>query len=422
MKKIIISFSILLSLLFITGCFNPIFYDILTDVPPESATVSGNINSIARYNIDGTEFLFLAADKGLRYKKADSDSHDEWNVFDTDKLPFILHKYAYYASEGLPIGHNGQEILKVLTDSDTIYLVSVEYTTDDNAGITCPLQFHIWAAKFALVNSEVSLSGEWKDISATLNAENKLLTFQKDSNNSFYFTFFNVFGTNSPKAGNRKVFIRSTTPDKKSTKYYRLNGLNEPEEFTPANIIDKTENGLVNSAAYIGSGSEIFFFESKAVTTNETVSSNASYAYFGTAEALKYTDGSKDSKDNYIVKTAISNVGEPISCLAACSNALLIGRANESTYYVSRGGIVKTSLKDGVPGTTLESFKTNATSQINTNYLIYTLLNADPSKAELESCLYTSIGFIGTGSNYAVSYDNIGLWSYYPKRGNWNRE
>ena len=62
MKKSLLLLT-LLSLLF-TSCFNSVFYNITQDVPPEKATVSGIINSIARYTIEDQEFLVLAADGG----------------------------------------------------------------------------------------------------------------------------------------------------------------------------------------------------------------------------------------------------------------------------------------------------------------------------------------------------------------------
>ena len=84
----------------------------------------------------------------------------------------------------------------------------------------------------------------------------------------------------------------------------------------------------------------------------------------------------------------------------------------------------KTSLTNGVPGKSLIDFTTNADIQLSSSYLILTLLNTDPSKSELKSTLYASLGFAGSGSSTtaAVNYNNIGLWAYYPSRGNWNCE
>ena len=52
MKKILIV-STLLSLL-LTSCFNPVFYNISKEVPPEQATVVGVINSLVRYKASDT--------------------------------------------------------------------------------------------------------------------------------------------------------------------------------------------------------------------------------------------------------------------------------------------------------------------------------------------------------------------------------
>jgi hypothetical protein len=50
------------------------------------------------------------------------------------------------------------------------------------------------------------------------------------------------------------------------------------------------------------------------------------------------------------------------------------------------------------------------------------LLCADPSKTEAQSSLYATITYRGAGTSSSATPANIGLWSYYPLRGNWNRE
>ena len=77
---------------------------------------------------------------------------------------------------------------------------------------------------------------------------------------------------------------------------------------------------------------------------------------------------------------------------------------------------------NGIPTTYLLPFATNIESVISSGYMVYTFINTDPSRAELASTLYASIGFMGTGTSTGVSYDDIGLWSYYPYRASWNRE
>ena len=86
------------------------------------------------------------------------------------------------------------------------------------------------------------------------------------------------------------------------------------------------------------------------------------------------------------------------------------------------GGIRRTSLTDGRPGTELIDFDTNASFQISTAYYVTALINTTPDKNEEDSNLYAAITYMGTGTSTSVSAKNKGLWSYYPKRGNWNRE
>jgi hypothetical protein len=46
----------------------------------------------------------------------------------------------------------------------------------------------------------------------------------------------------------------------------------------------------------------------------------------------------------------------------------------------------------------------------------------DSSQNETETAIYGSVIFRTIGTSSAVNYDNVGMWSYYPSRGNWNRE
>ena len=92
MKKDIIikiaAFLIIISSLALTGCQEPIYEAIRQDVKPEDPTVSGYISNITRYTVGDKEYLALAADKGLRYKKRNANSHGEWRNY---SVPFSLH-------------------------------------------------------------------------------------------------------------------------------------------------------------------------------------------------------------------------------------------------------------------------------------------------------------------------------------------
>ena len=101
----------------------------------------------------------------------------------------------------------------------------------------------------------------------------------------------------------------------------------------------------------------------------------------------------------------------------------MIGRGRFGNDSTTTGGITKTSLDEsGTPGTSLVSFDTNASFQLSTAYLINCIVNSSPEKSETESSFYSSVSIKGTGTSTGASFRNLGLWSYYPSRGNWNRE
>lgn len=409
MKKTI---KILLTALFIisfSGCRNEVFYNIMNDVPPEKTTVSGVINSIARYKIDSTEFLVLSADGGLRYKKAEDYSHTTWKTY--SNLPFKLHSYDYYGQ-----GHTGQQILKVLADKDTLYMVSVKYKNDELIGTSAPDKFYIWGKKISL-NSDGSWSteGEWTEITRQRSDGTDLLQYYKS--NDYYYTRFNVFSTNSPNPNHRKVYVKSKSST--DTEYYEITGLNITDTIlTP---IDGSDGKDIDGAAY--HMNVIYFFDSSAVCSNETTNSSPTIIYFGKEKSSKlyYFDGSQADDGSNCHE--VLNAGEHISCLAVTNDSVLIGRARKEKSTTTSGGIVRCSIEsDGKPSTSLSSFSNNAQTQLSSSYLIYTLLSVDPSENEKDSALYSSIGFKGTGTSTSVNFNNIGLWSYYPSRGNWNRE
>lgn len=265
------------------------------------------------------------------------------------------------------------KIIKTAADSSNLYVVTITFHEDVEDGLNLPDAATLWCYN----------NGKWYEVKTPkLNPGN-----------------FNIFCTNDVNNDNRSAYLRI------GDKVYILNGTT----FNESNPQDGNYNSVV-------SGDNDIFFESTASVKN------GNYIYWGEGSKLYYSDSTSDptAAEN---KKFVLDAGTDISCLAVTSDSILIGRGDFSNSLISKGGIAKTSLdSDGKPGNSLESFSTNATSQLASVYQIYTLLVADPTKTELEASIYASMGFKGSGSSTSVSYDNIGLWSYYPARGNWNRE
>lgn len=456
-KTATLIFTTISMALIFPSCQDQVFYNIMKDVAEEDATMNGNIISIARYNVGGKEFLATAANGGLRYKLADNNDHGAWNTYSS--LPFELHYYSYYDASD----HTGQRILKVLADDTNLYLVTVSETKNMTLGISIPAAYHIYTKAMSLSaenNSKWDESTEgWLDL--TLSEDNKrsdggnLLQFFKNKN--YYYTSFNVFGTNSVQNAHRRVFIRSGKGEEETVpydfEYFELDGTTvtklTQEQISAADkrkelgitdggiLIDSSKTELkstvIDSAAYLGD--KIYFFNSIAVADNETATEASTGIFYGLCADSIYIYGKQNLDYLYYFNGTINkrllSAGEPISCFAVCNDALIIGRA-DYTYlstYSSTGGVVKIALTNREPkipedGKSVEksSFSTNADSQLSSAYEIFTLLNTNPETNEIDSSLYATIGYMGTGASSAVSAKNVGMWSYYKDRGNWNRE
>lgn len=261
------------------------------------------------------------------------------------------------------------KIIKTAADDSNLYVVTITFHEDVEKGLNLPDAATLWCYN----------DGSW----------GKVETKQKLNPGNF-----NIFCTNDVNNYNRSAYLRI------GDKVYELSGKNFPTS-------EKT-TGNYNSVV-----SGDIFFESTASVKN------GNYIYWGEGSKLYYSNSASNPKNN---KELALDAGTDISCLAVTSDSILIGRGDFSNSLISKGGIAKTSLTNGVPGNSLESFSTNATSQLASVYQIYTLLVANPEQTELNASIYASMGFKGSGSSTSVSYDNIGLWSYYPARGNWNRE
>ena len=398
MKKInkITTILFLPLLMIFSSCFDPIFYEVRRDVAPESATVSGNIGQITRFTMNGDEYLFLSADGGLRYKKADNKTHGSWA---TMSVPFSLSSFDFDNT-----GFNGKQLIGVFANSDTLYLVAAPYKTTGSEGTTNPTTLDIWASQTPDVLSS------W----VHLNAE-ECSPYLYNSTKEVYYSDFAFFQTNAPQKEHRHAYICTKDATSGSYIYFKLVGTKDPSE-NPVTI-SKVEDGNIDSRVYSAAwfNDEVKYFNSKTVTTDETKNSEANYIFYADGYTLKYK-----TKDNYSSDWEKScTAGTVISALAVTNDSILIGMGDLTSTSSDSGGITRVLRdEDGKPLDTTSDFTTNADFQITSIYKVLTLLNATPDKTEEESALYASITF----SSYSGLHDNIGLWSYYPARGNWNRE
>ena len=421
MKKTIknIALGLLLAITalpFISCGHDPVFYGIIHDVVPEAALVNGNITSIVRCTINSDEYLFLSNGGALQYKSLDSAKHGEWES-DGVKLPFKTHHYNYYETSSEGIGHQGELVHRVLADDSNIYIFTASFEQDDRYGVVMPKAFHLWTKPLdSLFNNS---KDDWYDIVDTREDYFKFSLNVKETEVELDFSFFY---TNTPKQAHREAYL--AVKDSNNFKYFKLNGAADPVECTSSIEANKVQvydkSTKINSAFYIGN--ELKFSDSLVVITNETKDDDATFACLAGMKSNYYT-----TSDLYIftagaLKEEKISASSPIASLAVTADSLIIGKGSYGETYTSTGGLERVLITNNLPETEIKSFTNNAQYQITTSYIVLTLLCADPTKNEEEATLYASVSYRGTTTSSSASYNNIGLWSYYPSRGNWNRE
>ncbi len=402
---------------FISCAHEPVFYGIIHDVVPEAALVNGNITSIVRCTINSEEYLFLSNGGALQYKPLESSKHGEWES-DGIKLPFKLHHYNYYATSSEGIGHQGELVHRVLADASNIYIFTADFEQNDQYGVVMPKSFHLWTKALDSIFDE---SVGWKDIVET---HRDYFDFSLNVKETEVELDFSFFFTNTPKQAHRKAYL--AVKDSDDFKYYELNGAADPLEctssITAANKIQVYDKSTkINSAFYLGS--DLFFSDSLVVITNETKDDNSTFACLAGMKSNYYT-----TSDLYILTSGVLNKEEkisassPIASLAITADSLIIGKGSYGETYTSTGGVERVLITNNLPEKEIISFTNNAQYQITTSYIVLALLCSDPTKNEEEATLYAAVSYRGASTSSSASYSNVGLWSYYPTRGNWNRE
>ena len=377
MKRILpllIIFSALACAVFFTGCQDVIFAKIMGEVELEDASITGRVNTIVRCTLGSDEYIFIP--NGRVYgKPASSVSHGDWNAM-SNGLPKL--SYDYYNKK-----FDGIYIYQIASTPTTLYALGAAIEEDTEEGENTAGSRYLYYFDTG--------SKTW------------LKTYDNDVTGTSGIT--TIFCTNTVDATKRKAYIRMNK---------NVYALNDSPASSATCIAATAETSALGdapgestvSAVYTGSGT--YFFNSCSAT-NET-SSAATHVYWASGSALKYVAAG----------TAASSGTNAVSCsaditsIAATSDVILLGTNGR--------GLQKTTNTSGVPGTSLSSFSTNADSALGSPYTIPALLCIDSSLSETGATLYASADFKRKSSSSGGNYKDIGLWSYYPSRGNWNRE
>ena len=347
------------------SCQDVVLNNIRREVELEDGNVSGDIRSVVRFK----QYYYLA-NGGILFKQNDSNYYGAW-----------IHS-------ACPGGH----VIKLAADKNYLYaLVGISQENEKegtNVGVSRALYYSEDGSNWNLVTG-VGTDGVIPIVSK-----------------SMVYTY--LFCTNAINEENRIAYFitngGATVPTE--NKAFQLDGALATElELATEDAQTKPCSGtILVSKSCVWYNGKTYFFLSNACATNETTSASATMYYYGSANLLRWGGENENT-------TGIS-FSDTISSLAITANYILVG-----TY----SGIKHNVLDDGVPGASA-AFANNADATLSSAYRILSLLVVNPELEEEKTAIYASQVYTGNGSSNSAQFDHVGLWAYYPARGNWNRE
>ena len=189
----------------------------------------------------------------------------------------------------------------------------------------------------------------------------------------------------------------------------------------------KAENSLgitkdTMSAVYFKG--KTYFFD--RLGTGKTLDSSGSDSYLikcegttlcctkdGTFTDIKIT---KDEEEQ--IYSLSTSADKSIISIAVTKNSILLGTSGKGAVRV----LLDSEGKPTGNGSSDSGYSSNMSTIMTNPYIVRTLFCVDSTKNEADTVMYSSLQFIYPETTAGASYDNVGLWSYYPSRGNWNRE
>lgn len=231
----------------------------------------------------------------------------------------------------------------------------------------------------------------------------RILSVDYSSLISFY-----LFCTNTPIEANRKAFF------KYGSNVYELSDDVSGNSTSTASWTELTSSSYpivlnnsissVQSATYLNGN--VILSPYRASTSNETENDEATYVYTALGSAIFY---SSDGVNWSIVYTNSDDI-------------LSIGYSQDYMLLGTDEGIQHVLISNNVPQSATQDFLNNAASALSSYYVIDSLLVVDPSQSEYGTAIFASTEFDGSSSSTSATLENVGLWGYYPAKGEWNRQ
>lgn len=397
MKKSIIN-SIFLSAAFaclvgFSSCHDDIYGAINNEIELNSSGLQGDIHSIVHYK----DYIFTCNGK-IFYKTNKPSSETKsynggWN------------------STTSPTSEKGDNDIPATTyflASDSEYLYALTYIwVENDDGENEPKTATIYAT-----NSDPATGLVWTKVEnisgGNYSFENAKVIFDNK--------YFSVADDNSVSIDKREAYARIRATSGTAYKLYKLNGSSAPTEISGETFVDEASNETNAISACYFNGKNYF-------SRYYGMTSNANCLYY----TKTYTRSNNVNRNSSLYYITASDSSEQSVDLDA-GGLLSIAAAKDYILLGTSGGLERVAINQttGIPNGSTSKMRSNGNSVISEYVFMVFVLN--PNKLEgsdnqtLGTDEYAASTIYGSIRSSSDSWDDTGLYAWYPSNDEWNRD
>ena len=396
MKKSIIN-SIFLcaafaSLVGFSSCHDDIYGAINNEIKLNSSGLQGDMHSIVHYK------NYILTCNGEIFYKTNKPSSE------TKEYNGGWNKAASPTSEK---GDNGIPATTYFLATDSKYLYALTYIwVENDDGENEPKTATIYAT-----NSDPADELVWTKVAnisgGNYSFENAKVIFDNK--------YFSVVEDNSVSIADRKAYARIRASSQDTYKLYELKGSKPPKEVPDPTFIGESDATNAISACY--------FNRSTYFSKYYGMSSNANCLYY----TKTYTRSNNVSTNSSLYYITASDATEQSVDLDA-GGLLSIAAAKDYILLGTSSGLSRVKINEttGIPDGDTSGMSSNGNSVISEYVFMVFVLNpnknegsSDPASGTDEYAASTIYGSIRSSSD---SWDDAGLYAWYPANDQWNRD
>ncbi|MBO4321213.1 MAG: hypothetical protein J5857_12170 [Treponema sp.] len=270
------------------------------------------------------------------------------------------------------IGSN-EFVFFLATDNSNIYAQTYEFAADNDKSLNLPAAIRLYASNNGSTWTQINIFS---------------ITDYGSASDSYATQGGRIFDNKAVNASERHAYASLLKNGETTPKIFTLNGTNTPTHNSSA------------SGDSLGAAGDYFW------TTAAICKANNGKYYFSHNSKTLYYGNSISATDHVDLDC------DDIQSIAATSDYLLLGTTK---------GIKRVRLgADGVPESHTTDFANNAQSLVTG--IVPMVFVLDPTKPEGQTDEYASMTVAGSLSSSADTFEENGLYAYYPSRGVWNRD